>query len=467
MNKIKLSLIMSGAISSLFGNPSLAGQTGTRDYKALTGQPDSGNPPPLMIAGILPKDGEDMYEIEFWNSIKDSTHAEDYEAYLKAYPNGRFAPLAKVRIERYRKSAQPAQPTQPAQPPQPPAQAAEKKIRVEAINERYQVVTNTNVRSGPSSDTDKIGELTEGSSVQVTGRVVDKNWYRIANPAGGEGYVYAPLLTKPAPAATHPEAQKSVSAPTPPPPAPSIAPSPVSAGGAGKDCNDCPEMVTVKPGAFTMGDNKGDISEMPAHRVTLGKPYAIGKYEVTVGQWKACVAAGDCKKIPDSDMTSDDLPARDISWGDAMKYVAWISRVTGKPYRLPTEAEWEYAARAGTQTRYWWGREMVPGKAYCKDCGGQWDFALPAKVGSLDPNPFGLYDMNGNVWEWVADCWHRNYKGAPSNGRVWDDPSCTVRVIRSGSWRNDKTYVHSASRFKYDAYVRYLQNGFRVAKTLE
>jgi formylglycine-generating enzyme required for sulfatase activity len=452
---------MSGTISTLFGNLSLAGQTGAFDDNAMTGQPVSARPMSLMIAGILPKDGEDMYEIEFWNSIKDSTHAEDYEAYLKAYPNGRFAPLAKVRIERYRESAQPTQPAQPA------AQAAEEKIQVESINERYRVVTNTNVRSGPSSDTDKIGELAEGSSVQVTGQVVDKNWYQIDNPTGGVGYVYAPLLTKPAPAEPPAQQPKTVSTPPPPPPAPTVTPSRVSAGGAGADCDVCPEMVTISPDAFTMGDSKGDISEMPAHHVTLSKPYAIGKYEVTVGQWKACVAAGDCKKIPDSDMTSNDLPARDISWGDAMKYVGWISRVTGKPYRLPTEAEWEYAARAGTQTRYWWGNEMVPGKAYCKDCGGQWDFALPVKVGSLEPNPFGLYDMNGNVWEWVADCWHRNYNGAPSDGRVWDDPSCTVRVIRSGSWRNDKTYVHSASRFKYDAYVRYLQNGFRVAKTLE
>ena len=454
MNKIKLLLIMTGAISTLGSSASPAGQNFIRNNVAAMGP----SPVHLMIAGILPKDGEDMYEIEFWNSIKDSTHAEDYQAYLKAYPNGRFAPLAKVRIERYRNAAEP-----------PPPPAAEQ-IQVEDMNDSYQVMTNTNVRSGPSSDSDKIDVLVQGSQVHVTGRVVDMNWYRIAIPTGGVGYVYAPLLAKPAPAETQPaetQPAETQQAETPrvaaPPP---VTVHPESAA-ADKDCNDCPEMVTISPGSFTMGDDKGDISERPSHRVTISKPYAIGKYEVTVGQWKACVAAGECKKIPDSDMTSDDLPARDISWGDAKKYVGWLSRVTGQPYRLPTEAEWEYAARAGASARYWWGDQMEPGKAYCKDCGGQWDFALPARVGSLAPNPFGLYDMNGNVWEWVEDCWHRNYKGAPKDGRVWDDPNCTVRVIRSGSWRNDKTYVHSASRFKYDAYVRYLQNGFRVAKSLQ
>ena len=454
MNKIKLLLIMTGVVSTLGSSASPGGQSTVRnDTAAIDGAADP-EPGYLMIAGILPKDGKDMYEIEFWNSIKDSKHAEDYEAYLKAYPNGRFAPLAKVRIERYRKAAEPT----------PPPTPAAEQVQVEDMNESYQVLTNTNVRSGPSSDSDKIGELAQGSQVQVTGRVVDMNWYRIAIPAGGVGYVYAPLLAKPAPVEPQPVETKQVTAPPPPPPP--VATRTESAA-ADKDCNDCPEMVTIAPGSFTMGDNKGDISERPAHRVTISKPYAIGKYEVTVGQWKACVAAGECKKIPDSDMTSDDSPARDISWGDAKKYVAWLSRVTGKPYRLPTEAEWEYAARAGTSTRYWWGNQMEPGKAYCKDCGGQWDFALPTQVGSLEPNPFGLYDMNGNVWEWVEDCWHRNYNGAPRDDRVWDDPNCTVRVIRSGSWRNDKTYVHSASRFKYDAYVRYLQNGFRVAKSLQ
>ncbi len=411
-------------------------------------------PSPILIAGLLPKDGAAMYELEFWNSIKDSTHAEDFEAYLKSYPNGQFAPLAKIRAERYRKAAEAKTETAPKQ--------AESTIDVKPLDDRYTVTTNTNVRSGPSTNHDIIADLKQGESVKVTGMVTDRNWLRISLPDGGDGYVYAPLLNKPEPKAT-------AAKPAPPPtakPKPSLAPTTAGASHLNQDCTQCPEMVAIKPGSFLMGDNKGDRSEKPAHRVTLSRPYAIGKYEVTVAQWQACVDAGGCQPATESVKTSDNAPIRDVSWGDAQDYVVWLSRTTGQTYRLPSEAEWEYAARAGTTTTYWWGDQMAPGKANCKECGGTSTHDNPSDVGSLEANPFGIHDMNGNVWEWVEDCWHRNYEGAPSNGSSWDDGDCSVRVIRSGSWRNDKTYVHSASRFKYDAYVRYVLNGFRVAKSL-
>jgi formylglycine-generating enzyme required for sulfatase activity len=429
----------------------------------------------LMLAGILPQDGEALYEIEFWNSIKDSENAEDYEAYLKAYPNGRFAPLAKVRAERYRK--QPVEVTETSEPEEDMAPEQAPEIPLEALDERMLAVTNTNIRKAPSADAEKVGLLTQGEETEVTGRVLDRDWYRINNPAGGIGYVYGPLLKKPAPPPKQP-----VQAPAPPPPVvsapaeaetPKVAPAApkstrkVATGDGFKDCPTCPEMVAISPGQFVMGDNRGDRSERPAHRVRLSKPFAIGRYEVTVGQWSECVKAGDCKTVSANIRTSDDAPIRDVSWDDAHDYVRWLSKLTGQPYRLPTEAEWEYTARAGSSTTYWWGNKMVPGKANCKDCGGQWDQKLPAEIGSYEPNPFGVYDMNGNVWEWVRDCWHRNYSGAPDDGSSWDEPGCTVKVIRGGSWRNDKTYVHSASRFKYDNYVRYLLNGFRVAKSMD
>jgi formylglycine-generating enzyme required for sulfatase activity len=147
--------------------------------------------------------------------------------------------------------------------------------------------------------------------------------------------------------------------------------------------------------------------------------------------------------------------------------VKWLGAKTGKTYRLPTEAEWEYAARGGTKTRYWWGNKLVKGKANCKDCGGDYDRSAPAKISSLGPNPFGLHETNGGVWEWVLDCWHKNYQGAPKDGSARGQDNCRERVLRGGSWRNDSSYVHSASRFKYDADVRYLTNGFRVVKTQE
>jgi formylglycine-generating enzyme required for sulfatase activity len=226
-------------------------------------------------------------------------------------------------------------------------------------------------------------------------------------------------------------------------------------------------MVSLPAGSFVMGDNRGDWSEKPAHSVTIKQPFAIGKYEITVAQWNACVLAGGCARSPDIAGTASEIPVRDVSWSDAVEYVKWLGDKTGKPYRLPTEAEWEYAARGGTKTRYWWGNKFVKGKVNCKDCGGAYDHDSPDKIGSLDPNPFGLHDMTGGVWEWVQDCWHHDYKGAPRDGSAWSKDYCRVRVLRGGSWRNDSSYVHSASRFKYDQDVRYLVNGFRVALTLK
>jgi formylglycine-generating enzyme required for sulfatase activity len=233
-----------------------------------------------------------------------------------------------------------------------------------------------------------------------------------------------------------------------------------------KDCSACPVLVSLPGGSFTMGNNTSDPSEKPAHQVSINAPFAIGKYEVTVEQWAACVEdGGACPRIA-TDAGKKRVPLRDVSWDDAQLYVKWLSKVTGKRYRLPTEAEWEYAARGGTSTRYWWGEQMKSGTANCKNCGEPWQRDAPAEIGSFAPNPFGLYDMNGSVWEWVSDCWHNNFKGAPSDGRSWDEPNCRVRVIRGGSWREDASYMLSSTRFKYDANVRHTQNGFRVVRDL-
>jgi formylglycine-generating enzyme required for sulfatase activity len=198
--------------------------------------------------------------------------------------------------------------------------------------------------------------------------------------------------------------------------------------------------------------------------VTIPHPFAIGKYEVTVEQWNACADANACPRIPTDPPENHNAPARDISWDDAQQYVAWLSKVTGKAYRLPTEAEWEYAARGGTSSAFWWGDQMRKGNANCKDCGEPWSDAAPTNVGSFAPNPFGLYDMNGSVWEWVADCWHTSYKNAPIDGRAWDEPGCIARVIRGGSWREGASYMVSSTRFKYSSSVRQSQNGFRVVR---
>jgi formylglycine-generating enzyme required for sulfatase activity len=200
--------------------------------------------------------------------------------------------------------------------------------------------------------------------------------------------------------------------------------------------------------------------------VTVTAPFAIGKTEVTVEQWNACVEGGACPRIAET-AHAPGLPARDISWDDAQIYVKWLTKISGKPYRLPTEAEWEFAARGGSATRYAWGDDMKKGNANCKDCGDPWQADSPAPAGSFAANGYGLHDMNGSVWEWVQDCWHSSYKGAPADARAWEEAFCPVRVIRGGSWRDGASYMLVSTRFKYDASVRQSQNGFRVARDLE
>jgi formylglycine-generating enzyme required for sulfatase activity/class 3 adenylate cyclase len=219
-----------------------------------------------------------------------------------------------------------------------------------------------------------------------------------------------------------------------------------------------PEMSALRGGSFAMGSNE-DLSEKPVRQVTI-KPFAISKYPITVREWNECVAAKACGFVA---IGKDDAPITNVSWSDAKQYVAWLAEATKKAYRLPSEAEWEYAARGGTQTKYWWGDQLQPGMANCKDCADVAAADQPVKVGNFKPNPFGLYDMGGSVDQWVEDCWHKNYQGAPMDGSPWVGGDCSSHVIRSGSWKNDARYARPANRGSYDTNVRYPTHGFRVA----
>jgi formylglycine-generating enzyme required for sulfatase activity/class 3 adenylate cyclase len=219
-----------------------------------------------------------------------------------------------------------------------------------------------------------------------------------------------------------------------------------------------PEMVTLRGGSFAMGSNE-DVSEKPVRQVMV-KPFAMGKFPVSVREWNACAAAKACGFTASG---KDDAPVANVSWSDAKQYVAWLAETTRKPYRLPSEAEWEYAARGGTQTRYWWGDQFQAGMVNCKNCSDIPASDQPVKVGSLKPNPFGLFDMGGGVDQWVEDCWHKNYQGAPTDGSAWVENECSAHVIRSGSWRNDSNYARTSNRGSYDTNVRYPTHGFRVA----
>ncbi len=245
-------------------------------------------------------------------------------------------------------------------------------------------------------------------------------------------------------------------------PAPAIAPATRSATPPpAVQATSEPAMVTLPGGSFAMGSND-DPTEKPIHHVTV-KRFAIGKYPVSVREWNVCATAKAC---PFEAKGNNDSPVTNVSWSDAKQFAAWLAATTGKSYRLPTEAEWEYAARGGTQTKYWWGDQLQPDLASCKNCTEIAGVEPPNRVGSLKPNPFGLYDMGGTVDQWVEDCWHKNYHGAPTDGSAWREDDCPSHIIRSGSWRNDSRYIRPSNRDSYDTNVRYPTHGFRIALTL-
>jgi formylglycine-generating enzyme required for sulfatase activity len=231
-----------------------------------------------------------------------------------------------------------------------------------------------------------------------------------------------------------------------------------------RDCSQCPEIVLVPAGAFMMGSTEFFEFEGPVHQVRIAKPFYIGRNEVTFDEWDACVADGGCQYRPNDRGWGRGLrPVSDIDWNDANVYISWLSRKTGRTYRLPSESEWEYAARAGTTANYPWGTTFEKDKANCLGCNAQ-QLSRTTNIGTFPANPFGLFDMAGNAAEWVEDCWHPNYKGAPSDGSAWVTPQCGERVLRGGSFNNDPRYLRTAARFKYDYDVRFYTNGFRIAR---
>jgi formylglycine-generating enzyme required for sulfatase activity len=296
--------------------------------------------------------------------------------------------------------------------------------------------------------------------------------------AGAGGIAW--WLTQPGPAAEPPAPGYSIAEPKPSEPLVETAPSApertsaasIEAGEAReamRDCAECPEMVLVSAGEFTMGSPPGeagrDYDEGPQRKVTLAEPFWAGKYEVTFAEWDACVAAGGCSSKPDdAGWGRDNRPVVNVNWNDAKEYVGWLSEKTGKAYRLMSEAEWEYVARAGGTTAFWWGDDVGRNNASCNACGSEWDGKSTAPVGSFAANSFGLHDTAGNVWEWVEDCYGGSYASAPKNGAAWEDGDDCSRVVRGGSWYFEPRSVRSANRI-WD-YPQYRRNdgGFRVAR---
>src|SRR6266545_547878 len=234
-----------------------------------------------------------------------------------------------------------------------------------------------------------------------------------------------------------------------------------------RECaKDCPEMVVVPAGEFMMGspatEEGRSANEGPQRLITIAKPFAVSKFAVTFADWDACVSVGGCPHVSDSGFERGTRPVINVRWDEAQQYGAWFSKMTGRPYRLLTETEWEYAARAGSATAYFWGDRIGEGNANCNDCGSQWDGRQTSPVGSFKPNAFGLYDMAGNVWQWVQDCYHDDYNGAPTDGSAWIIGDCSRRVVRGGSWGNVPQYLRSASRDWFSADDRDFHVGFRL-----
>jgi formylglycine-generating enzyme required for sulfatase activity len=245
-----------------------------------------------------------------------------------------------------------------------------------------------------------------------------------------------------------------------------------------KDCDKCPEMVVVPAGSFMMGspanEEGHDKSEEPQHSVTIAKPFAVGRFAVTFEEWDACVADGGCNGYEPADRGwgRGRQPVIHVSWDDAKTYVAWLLGKTGKTYRLLSEAEREYVTRAGTTTPFWWGSSISTSQAnyngdetYGRGSKGEYR-QKTVPVDTFQPNAWGLYQVHGNVWDWVEDCYHASYAGAPLDGSAWVSGNCAAHFLRGGSWWDGPGRLRAALRYGYSAGTRDYAFGFRVARTL-
>lgn len=274
---------------------------------------------------------------------------------------------------------------------------------------------------------------------------------------------------EPEPVTAPPPKPEPVVAQEPPPPPKPAQPAmgaklrdTLRSGGSG------PEMLYMRGGKFTMGSDRSQLAaeERPAHSVAVGD-FAIGRYEVTFDDYKRFAQATGNKLPDDLGWGQGSRPVINVSWDDAQAYTKWLSQQTGERYRLPTEAEWEYAANAGSDSLYWWGYQLSKNKANCFNCGSRWDGVSTAPAGSFSPNKFGLYSTAGNVMEWVEDCYHYGYDGAPTDGSAWVERGCRERVVKGGAFNKSGDSLRTTKRTPHEADAKLFVLGFRVARDVE
>ena len=405
--------------------------------------PPAGTGP--VVPGTTSEPGMDP-EQEEWRFVRDSGNPQTVRSFLERHPSGRFAGAAQVLLAQL--SVWPF--TVVAEP------------------------AGANIR------------LADRSEPYRAGMMLPVGEYRVEVSAGGYEARTVTVRHDGAPTTQHVALRKAGP----------------KAGDRFRDCPECPEMVVMPAGSYRMGSpssESGRQENEEVHGVTISAPFAIGRYEVTVAEFGRFVDAtgysagnscwGSNRKEIDGQSwrnpgfgQSGQFPVVCMSWDDAQAYVAWLSRETGEEYRLPSESEWEYAARAGTSTARYWGEGEsdqcrhanggdVSTKEHYSDIA--WDFASchdgyvhTAPVGSFMANDWKLHDMLGNVWEWTEDCWNGSYAGAPSDGNAWKDGDCAERILRGGSWFNEPRYLRAADRVSASTGLRGASAGFRVARTL-
>ena len=234
-----------------------------------------------------------------------------------------------------------------------------------------------------------------------------------------------------------------------------------------RDCLACPEMSVIPSGTFLMGSTRGKKRELPVTKITIRNPLAVSRYEITFDEWDACYTARGCSKRPsDRGWGRGKRPVINVLLTDIAEYLSWLTKKTGHVYRLPSESEWEYAARAGSQTEFSWGNQMQIGAANCRNCGTEWSGLKSAPVGQFKPNAWGLYDVHGNVLEYVTDCWTTNHNNLPNDGSPILTKNCLSKVVKGGAWYYLPKVSRSASRARNDRRVSGYFIGFRAFREL-
>lgn len=428
-----------------------------RKRVAAAPAPVAAAPAPAQTA-----DAKDTIEAAFWLSIKDENDASEFAAYLERYPEGHFAMLARKRLAALT-PAPPPPPPPVAPPPVAPPPVAPQVVKAEPPRAPppFQPRPDVFQQKASAASATPVAPKRGGSPLPlIIGLVVvlaigGGAFMMLSKPAEAPATQVADALAQPVapPAATL--VAEAARAPAETPPAP---PTPPVVEKTFRDCADCPEMMRLDGGKFMMGSPASEPGhrawEGPQREVTIA-PLAVSLKEVTFAEWDACVAGGGCMNYTPTDKGwgRGARPAMMVSWTDARTYLKWLSGKTGKTYRLPTEAEWEFAARGGTTSAYWWGAKYASGKV---------PHGKTDETGSHDANAFGLFDVSGNVAEWVEDCYANSFASAPVDGSAVSPGGCNQRVIRGGGWKANAADLRIANRSRLSPTTRDTAIGFRV-----